>query len=385
MSVSPARQQRQLSYADLDSQAFRDIMSIVDPTAPKTPTASKQAAPSGAAKPAPRPAGGPNGASQTPQLKRKASGPVESSQVKIQRKEGDRPVAQTNGVIRSSSTPAAARPNPPPATSTVPYRGTAAPASAKPANLVARKPVPSSAAPSVAPKPAASVAKPAPAATSSSAASSTAPKKGYLALLQKAKEKDTTKPLAPPLKHEPTKILSRKERLALKAEASAGAKGKKLGAGLPSKHPDPKVDPSKDKRKPTEVGYQGTARPAKKPVEIGYRGTARPASAPAPSSRDGVSAGKAKAQPAKGRYDGYADWDDLDDMDEEENDYASDASSDMEGGVWDVEEEEQMALKVAKKEDAEALAEEMRLKREKEERKRKLSAMSKAAAAKRRY
>ncbi|CAO2656924.1 Nn.00g057270.m01.CDS01 [Neocucurbitaria sp. VM-36] len=365
--------------------AFRDIMSIVDPTAPKTPTAPKQAAPAGAAKPVPRPAAGPNGASQTPQLKRKASGPVESNQAKIQRKEGDRPPAQTNGVVRSSSTPAVARPNPPTTTSTVPYRGTAAPASAKTANPVVRKPVPPSATSSVPPKAAAPVPRPVPAATSSTTASAAAPKKGYLALLQKAKEKDATKPVAPPVKHEPTKILSRKERLALKAEASAGAKGKKSGVGLPSRHLDSKVDPSKDKRKPAEVGYQGTARPTKKPVEIGYRGTARPASAPAPSSQNGISAGKAKSQPAKGRYDGYADWDDLDDMDDEEDNYASDASSDMEGGVWDVEEEEQMALKVAKKEDAEALAEEMRLKREKEERKRKLLAMSKAAAAKRRY
>lgn len=72
-------------------------------------------------------------------------------------------------------------------------------------------------------------------------------------------------------------------------------------------------------------------------------------------------------------------------MDDEEEDYESDASSDMEGGVWDVEEEEQMALRVARQEDAEALAEETRLKREKEERKRKLMAMSKAAAAKKRY
>lgn len=203
-------------------------------------------------------------------------------------------------------------------------------------------------------------------------------------MLQKAKEKDATKPVAPPIKHEPTKILSRKERLALKAEASAGAKGKKpVGTALPSRTLDPKADPSKDRRKAVDVGYQGTARPAKKPVEVGYKGTARPANAPATSSRNGTPALKQKPNPAKGRYDGYADWDDLDAMDDDEDDYASDASSDMEGGVWDVEEEEQMALKVAKKEDAEALAEENRLKREKEERKKKLLAM--AAKAKRRY
>jgi hypothetical protein len=204
-------------------------------------------------------------------------------------------------------------------------------------------------------------------------------------MLQKAKEKDATKPAVAPIKHEPTKILTRKERLALKAEATTGAKGKKPTAGLPAKPLDPKADPSKDKKKPVDVGYQGTARPAKKPVEVGYKGTARPGSAPAAPNRNGAPAAKAKPQPAKGRWDGYADWDALSDMEDEEEDYASDGSSDMEGGVWDVEEEEQMALKVAKKEDAEALAEEMRLKKEKDERKRKLQAMSKAAAAKRKY
>ena len=200
-------------------------------------------------------------------------------------------------------------------------------------------------------------------------------------MLQKAKEKDASKPVAPPIKHEPTKILTRKERLALKAEA--GIKGKKAAAGLPSKAADPKADASKEKKK-VEVGYQGTARPARKPVEVGYKGTARPSSVPATSSRNGTPAAKPKPNPAKGRYDGYADWDELDDMeDDEEDDYESDASSVMEGGIWDVEEEEQLALKAAKKEDAEALAEENRLKREKEERKKKLAAM--AAKAKRKF
>lgn len=364
--------------------SLKDIMSIIDPTSAKTPaTVSKQAPPTGAPKTAPRPGGGMNGGSQTPQLKRKASGPVENGQSKIQRKEAVGQTSQTNGVVRSTSSPAASRPTPAASTTTVPYRGTAAPASSKTANSLARKPTQPLNAGAAAPKVAVPSPKPVPAATLPTAAASAAPKKGYLAMLQKAKEKDATKPIAPPIKHEPTKILSRKERLALKAEA--GAKGKKPVVGLPSRPLDSKADPSKDKKKPVDVGYQGTARPAKKPIEVGYRGTARPASAPATSSRGGTPAVKAKPKPAKPRFDGYADWSDLDDMDDEEEDYPSDASSDMEGGIWDVEEEEQMALKAAKKEDAEALAEEARLKREKEERKRKLAAMNKNAAAKRRY
>lgn len=173
--------------------------------------------------------------------------------------------------------------------------------------------------------------------------------------------------------------------MALKAEASAGVKGKKPGVVPAAKAADVKSDASKLQRKPTEAGYQGTARPTKTAAPIGYKGTARPMSVTAPSSRGGTPAAKPKPQPAKGRYDGYADWSDLDDMEDDEDDYASDGSSDMEGGIWDVEQEEQLALKAAKKEDAEALAEEMRLKREKEEKKRKLMALSKAAAAKKKY
>lgn len=360
--------------------AFRDLMSIVDPSAPKT---IKPVAHAGASKPLSRPAGGANGTSQQPPLKRKASGPVENSQAKLPRKEGAIPTESANGAVRATSTPAVMRTNSVPVT-TVPYRGTAAPSSLKTASSTVRKSLtPTTSTSTASPKTTGAAPRPIPSGTGAVAASTAAPKKGYLALLQKAKEKDATKPIAPPIKHEPSKFLTRKERLALKAEASATAKGKKATPGQISKPLDPKTAASK--RKPVEVEYQGTARPAKKPIEVGYKGTARPASAPASSNRNGVPVAKAKPAPGKRRYDGYAEWDDLDDMDDEEDDYASDASSDMEGGVWDVEEEEQLALKAAKKEDAEALAEEMRLKREKDARKRKLMAMSKAAAAKKRF
>jgi hypothetical protein len=357
-------------------------MSIIDPTSrkPPAPPVPKQGPITGAPKSAPRPAGGVNGASQTPQLKRKASGPVEGGQVKIQRKEAVGQPSQPDGAVRAASSPATSRPTPAAPTTAVPYRGTAAPASSKVANPAIRKPPPPSNAAVAVAKTAVPASRPVPAAGPASAA----PKKGYLAMLARAKEKDATKPLAPPIKHEPTKILSRKERLALKAEATAGPKGKKTIAALPSRPLNPKADPSKEKRRPVEVGYQGTARPAKKPVEVGYKGTARPAGAPATSSRNGTPALKAKSKPARGNFDGYAAWSDLDEEDQED-DYASDASSDMEGGIWDVEEEEQKALKFAKKEDAEALAEEMRLKNEKEARKKRLTSMNKVAAAKKKY
>jgi hypothetical protein len=210
-------------------------------------------------------------------------------------------------------------------------------------------------------------------------------------MLQKAKEKDATKPSAPPAKPEPPKIMSKKERDAARLAAKSGGKGKKPLTGAPGRATDPKTVAAatpQEKRKPADLGYSGTARPAKKPVEVGYKGTARSGPAAAtPATRPGASAAavKKKAKPAQDRYAGYANWSDLDEMDDEEDDYASDASSDMEGGIWDVEKEEAEALKAAKREDAAALAEENALKREKEERRRKLAAMNKAAAAKRKY
>ena len=361
-------------------------MSGLGSTAAKTSPAPRPAvAATGASKGAPRPIGPANDVAQAPQLKRKASGPVENSQVKLQRKDSSGRPAQANGAAPPIATPAAVKPNPPAPVSTVPYRGTAAPTGSRTASPVVRKPLLQPSASSPASKAALPVPKSATPPAAPSSATSAAPKKGYLALLQKAKEKDATKPTTPPVQNGPAKILTKKERLALRAEASAGAKGKKPGVGLSIRPVDPKADVSKDKKKPVVVGYQGTARP-NPPVQVEYRGTARPSSAPAPTSRGGTPADKSKPKPTPGRTrDGYAEWSDLDEMDDEEGDYPSDASSDMEGDLWDVEEEERRALRDAKKEDAEALAEEVRLKNEKEARKRRLEQMSKAAATKKRF
>jgi hypothetical protein len=206
-----------------------------------------------------------------------------------------------------------------------------------------------------------------------------------MAMLLKAKEKDQTKPATPTVKHEPAKIMNKKDRELARQQARAN-KGKKPVPVLPAKAANGKADVGKEKRKPTEVGYQGTARPAKKPIDIGYKGTARPSSSAMPGGRPPPAAAKAKS--SQSRYSGYVSWSEVEDeeMEGEEDDLVSDASSDMEGNIWDVDEEETEALKVAKKEDAAALAEEARLKREKEDRKRKLMEMnSKRAAMKKKF
>ena len=56
--------------------------------------------------------------------------------------------------------------------------------------------------------------------------------------------------------------------------------------------------------------------------------------------------------------------------------YDSDASSNMEAGAFDIDEEERVALQKAKEDDARELVLENKLKREKEERRKRLQALA---------
>jgi len=126
----------------------------------------------------------------------------------------------------------------------------------------------------------------------------------------------------------------------------------------------------KDRPSAPESGYKGTARPP--PQQSSYKGTSGLASRkPPPSAGD---------RHRSRKEDRYLDTDeeDIDEEDEYPEDDAggySDASSDMEAGVFDVDEEENRALRAAKQEDEEELRRENLLKREKEERKRRLEAL----------
>lgn len=100
----------------------------------------------------------------------------------------------------------------------------------------------------------------------------------------------------------------------------------------------------------------------------------------------GLSSGRAQkqAQRKRTRYDEYLGTDEEDDdsdlgsygRDEEEEGYGSDVSSDMEAGAFELDEEEDKALRAAKMEDARELALENQLKKEKEERRKRLLAMA---------
>lgn len=275
------------------------------------------------------------------------------------------------------------------------------PAPAKTASPALKKPTtPTPNSPATISKPSVPTTKPSTAGTKPAAAATPATgakvpsKNSYVAMLAKAKEVQKTKLAAPPIKHERTAILTKEERLALRAEA----KGKKPAGPLAAKSKPGELKTGakgdvkgniKDRRKSVETGYQGTARPVKKPVESGYKGTARPVAHAGPGKAPGPAAAKAKSKLSQGRYGGYASWSEEEELEDEEEEEEIDEegyeSSDMEGGIWDVEQEEQLALKAAKHEDAEELAREMALKREKEERKRKLANLAKAQGQKRRF
>lgn len=141
----------------------------------------------------------------------------------------------------------------------------------------------------------------------------------------------------------------------------------KVGHGKTSAEPEKKVK----KAATATTGYAGTARP--KP------GASKPASRPlaaGSSSRD-----RDRLKDRGARY-AYASEEEEDEEMEEEEDYYSD-ESDMEAAAFEVDEEEEEAARIARREDAQALAEENRLKREKLEKKRRLLALAKKAPGQR--
>ncbi|KAG9228779.1 hypothetical protein BJ875DRAFT_508318 [Amylocarpus encephaloides] len=123
----------------------------------------------------------------------------------------------------------------------------------------------------------------------------------------------------------------------------------------------------------------------------GYAGTARPKPGAKPGSKLSSHASSSRVDrdhygrrlPPLGsrqdRYDSYEDDEEDEDGYGDEDgqpDYESDVSSDMEAAAFEVDEEEEFATRVARKEDAEALAEENRLKKEKAEKKKRLMALA---------
>lgn len=224
--------------------------------------------------------------------------------------------------------------------------------------------------------------------TSSAPITSTvAPKTGYLATLERAKAAQEAAKTMGQIKHKPVEKLTKKDRLKMQQEAAEARKGKAPagrtapanGAKPRSKSADPidaRNGPVKKERKPVDLGYKGTMRPV--PAPLAYSGTMRSAGSAVPR--------KPQPGPSKGAIGGsgdryrYASYSDGEEEDEEEEDY--DSGSDMEAGLDEVDEEEELALRIARREDAQALKEENELKRQKLEKKRKLDQLAAAAKKK---
>lgn len=210
-----------------------------------------------------------------------------------------------------------------------------------------------------------------------------APARGSFAdLMARAKQAQEQKAQTPVglIKHQTvkkekiSKLAERKREEQQKGKADKGKLGTRNGDRNAKNNRRRSVSPVKRKDLDRELDRK-TGRPsAPKPEYKGTMGTTSRRS-------EVVKAGRPAKKPKK--YDDYLGTDEDEDSDlmdgygeDEEDDYGSDASSDMEAGAFDIDEEEQEALRTAKKEDAKELALENKLKREKEERKRKLALLA---------
>ena len=162
-------------------------------------------------------------------------------------------------------------------------------------------------------------------------------------------------------------------RLAREAKKQEGKKGAQSMRTPAARGIAGKLGDAKQREKPAEPEYKGTARPTP-PKEPTYQGTAgRPSKA---------AAGKARSKPQvrPPRRDEYLGTDEEDEGDfyYEQDDYYSDESDDMEAGFDDVFQEEEAAKRIAQKEDERELRLEAALKKQKLERKNKLAQLSRA-------
>ena len=207
-----------------------------------------------------------------------------------------------------------------------------------------------------------------------------APKKGSYAEIMARAKANQSKPPVGTISHKPKDQIAPSYKKELKLMKKA-IKDKKLGfknssrpgsSGSLSSSPAPGPVANK---KVAASAYGGTAKPKPQRPQPTYKGTMKPAS----SNVKPATASDRDYSHRKPRYDEYAatDEDDLDDIEEDE--YGSDGSDDMEAGFTDVEQEETLATKAARKEDEEEARLEAKLKRDKEERRKKLEQLAKKA------
>lgn len=165
---------------------------------------------------------------------------------------------------------------------------------------------------------------------------------------------------------------------ALPGGSKIGAQGSN-GNGRLGKATGKTIEPVKKIKKAATAttGYAGTARPK-------TGGNSSSGARPSSAARREHERKDAKRAASSARYAYPSEEEEDDDEEEmEEEDEGGYASSDMEAGAFEVDEEEDRAARIARQEDAEALREENRLKQEKLDKKKRLEAMAKKAGAKR--
>ncbi|KAJ5604772.1 hypothetical protein N7510_009926 [Penicillium lagena] len=260
--------------------------------------------------------------------------------------------AASKSVPNPISKPAAASQAPKPAAS---RNGASAIAKTAPAKPAPAKPAP---------------ARPAPVKAIPAAPSKVPPKGSFADIMAQAKTLQQKAPTqAGMFRHQavPKERLSKLERKKRIMEAQAKEKEQarlvKKGVPIAAKG---KADGKRAERE--EVSYKGTAKQSRLPEPPTYRGTAGMSVARGAHDR--------KRYGRRSRADEYLGTDE-----EDEGDYGgyedewSDASSDMEAGLNDVEQEEAAALRSARREDEEEQRAEQEAKKAKLERQKKLAAL----------
>ncbi|KAK2759111.1 hypothetical protein FQN54_003210 [Arachnomyces sp. PD_36] len=213
------------------------------------------------------------------------------------------------------------------------------------------------------------------------------PKGSYADIMRMAQQAQQKAPTqVGMIKHQsvPKEKLSKAERKKLALEQKAKERETKLGKkpGSAGTMATQKAGaPVVKKREREESGYKGTARPTAPPAAPAYKGTAGLSSRRGEGNATNASRDKARSRHARPtQRDEYLATDEEDEGDgygyDDYDDGYSDESSDMEAGLMDVEEEEQGALKLAKREDELELQAEMAAKKEKLERKKRLAQLA---------
>ncbi|CDM27707.1 hypothetical protein DTO013E5_4419 [Penicillium roqueforti] len=211
---------------------------------------------------------------------------------------------------------------------------------------------------------------PKPASAGAATTSKPPPKGSFAEIMAQAKAKQETAPVGVGLlRHQPgskerlTKVERKRRMMELQAKEKEARLGRKAGSGVSAKG-----KPAVRQRDSEGPSYKGTAKPTQTPEPLTYRGTAG-----LPSNRGGND----RRHQSRNRQNEYLGTDEEDEGDlGGYDDYYSDASSDMEAGMDDVDREEAAALAFAKQEDEKELRQEMAAKKEKLERQRKLAALA---------